>query len=46
MNYESSWTKPGEGFVKEAIPPSGQKEPYVAQAAKAYLKKNFKKLSK
>ena len=70
MKYESSWTQPGEGFLNEAIPPRGQKEPYAAEidggwdvmkadgtmvkafgrngekAAKAYLKKNFKKLSK
>ena len=69
MNYENSWTSPGEGFIKEAMPKKGQKDPYVGNvdggwdvmkadgtmvkafgrngenAAKAYLKKNFKKLS-
>ena len=70
MNYSRSWTAPGQGFVKEAMPRRGQKDPYVDQidggwdvmkadgtmvrafgrngekAARAYLKKNFKKLSK
>jgi hypothetical protein len=31
MNYQKSWTNPGEGFIKEAMPPKGQKEPYAAE---------------
>ena len=31
MDYSRSWTAPGQGFVKEAMPPRGQKEPYAAE---------------